>query len=90
MQVVYTRINKDLIGALPIEQSVYQPGHSAIEKIQTTQQIIEKLIEFQQPCVILKHIILLIILKHLIQSIKLDFGKYSIISQTSSHPKSIY
>ena len=52
MQVVYTRIKKDLIGALPIEQAAYQPGHSAIKKIQTIQQIIEKSIEFQQPCVI--------------------------------------
>ena len=90
MQVVYTRINKDLNGALPIEQAAYQPGHNTIEEIQTTQQITEKLIEFQQPCVILKHIILLIILKHLIQSIKLNFGKYSIISYTSIHPLSIY
>ena len=52
MQVVYTRIKKDLIGALPIEQAVYQPGHNTIKKRQTIQQIIEKSIEFQQPCVI--------------------------------------
>ena len=52
MQVVYTRIKKDLIGALPIEQAAYQPGHSTIQQIQTIQQIIEKSIEFQQPCVI--------------------------------------
>ena len=52
MQVVYTRIKEDLIGALPIEQAAYQPGRSTIEQIQTIQQIIEKSIEFQQPCVI--------------------------------------
>ena len=52
MQVVYTRIKKDLIEALPKEQAAYQPGHSTIEQIQTIQQIIEKSIEFQQPCVI--------------------------------------
>ena len=44
MQVVYTRIKKDL--------TEYQPGHSTIQQIQTIQQIIEKSIEFQQPCVI--------------------------------------
>ena len=52
MQVVYTRIKKDLIEALPKEQEAYQPGHSTIEQIQTIQQIIEKSIEFQQPCVV--------------------------------------
>ena len=52
MQVVYTRIKKDLIEALPKEQAAYQPGHSTIEQIQTIQQIIEKSIEFQQPCAI--------------------------------------
>ena len=52
MQVVYTRIKKDLIEALPKEQVAYQPGHSTIEQIQTIQQIIEKSIEFQQPCFI--------------------------------------
>ena len=52
MQVVYTRIKKDLIEALPKEQAAYQPGHSTIEQIQSIQQIIEKSIEFQQPCVI--------------------------------------
>ena len=52
MQVVYTRIKKDLIGALPIQQAAYQPGHSTIEQIQTIQQIIEKSMEFQQSCVI--------------------------------------
>ena len=35
MQVVYTRIKKDLIGALPIEEAAYQTGHSTIEQIQT-------------------------------------------------------
>ena len=45
-------LKKDPIGALPIEQAAYQPGHSTIEQIQTIQQIIEKSIEFQQPCVI--------------------------------------
>ena len=35
MQVIYTRIKKDLIGALPIEQESSQPGHSTIEQIQT-------------------------------------------------------
>ena len=52
MQVVYTRIKKDLIEALPKEQAAYQPRHSTIEQIQTIQQIIEKSIEFQQPCFI--------------------------------------
>ena len=52
MQVVYTRIIKDLISALPIEQAAYQPGHSTIKQIRTIQQIIEKSIEFQQPYVI--------------------------------------
>ena len=52
MQVVYTRIKKDLIEVLPKEQAAYQPGHSTIEQIQTIQQIIEKSIEFQQPSVI--------------------------------------
>ena len=52
MQVVYTRIKKDLVVALPIEQAVYQPGHSTIKQIQTIQQIIEKSIEFHQCCVI--------------------------------------
>ena len=33
MQVVYTRIKKDL--------TAYQPGHSTIQQIQTIQQIIE-------------------------------------------------
>ena len=49
MQVVYKRIKKDLVDALPIEQAAYQPGHRTIE---TIQQIIEKSREFQQPCVI--------------------------------------
>ena len=31
MQVVYARTKKDLIGALPIEQAAYQPGHGTIE-----------------------------------------------------------
>ena len=52
MQVVYTRIKKDLIEALSKEQAAYQSGHSTIEQIQTIQKIIEKSIEFQQPCVI--------------------------------------
>ena len=52
LQVGYTRTKNDLIGALPIEQAAHQPGHSTIEQIQTIQQIIEKSIEFQQPCVI--------------------------------------
>ena len=52
MQVVYTRIKKDLTEALPKEQAAYQPGHSTIEQIQTILQIIEKSIKFQQPCVI--------------------------------------
>ena len=51
-QVVYTRIKKDLIDALPIEQAAYQPGHSTLKQMQTIQQIIEKSIEFQQPWVI--------------------------------------
>ena len=34
--------------------------------------------------------VLLITKKHLIQSIKQNFGKHSIISQTWIHPKSIY
>ena len=49
MQVVYTRIKKDLIEALSKKQAAYQPGHSTIEQIQTVQKIIEKSIEFQQP-----------------------------------------
>ena len=52
LQVVYTRIKKDLNEALPKEQAAYQPGLSTIEQIQTIQQFIEKSIEFQQPCVI--------------------------------------
>ena len=52
MQVVHTRIKKNLIEALPKEQAAYQPGHSTIEQIETIQPIIEKSIEFQQPCVI--------------------------------------
>ena len=52
MQVVYTRIKKDLTSALPIEKAAYQPGHSTTKQIQTIQQIIEKSIEFQQPYVI--------------------------------------
>ena len=86
MQVVYTRIKKDLNSALPIDQAAYQPDHSTIEQIQAIRQIIEKSIEFQQPCVI----VLLIIQKHLIQLIKLNFGKHSANSQTSIHPISIY
>ena len=35
MQFVYTRIKKDLIGALPIEEAAYQTGHSTIEQVQT-------------------------------------------------------
>ena len=52
IRVVYTRIIKDLIGALPIEQAAYQPGHSTIEQIQAIQKIIEKSIKFQHPCII--------------------------------------
>ena len=53
-----------------MEQATYQPGHSRIEQIQTIQQIIEKSIEFHN----LVLFVLLIILKHLIQSIKLNLG----------------
>ena len=59
---------KDLIGALSVEQAAYQPGHSTIEQIQTIQQITEKSIEFHN----LVLFVLLTILKHLIQSIKLN------------------
>ena len=52
MQVAYTRTKKDLIEALSKDQLAYQPCHSTIEQIQTIQQIIEKSIEFQQPCVV--------------------------------------
>ena len=52
MQVAYTKTNKDLIRALPIEQAAYQPDHGTIEQILTIQEITEKSIEFQQPCVI--------------------------------------
>ena len=41
MQVVYTRIKKDLISALPIEQAAYQSGHSTIQQIQTIQEILK-------------------------------------------------
>ena len=52
MQVFILELKKRLIGALAIEQAAYQPGHSIIEQIQTIQQIIEKLIKFQQHCLI--------------------------------------
>ena len=86
MQVVYTRIIKDLIGALPIEQAAYQPGHSTIEQIQAIQEIIEKSIEFQQPCVIC-----FIDYKKAFDSIdQTKLWESSIISQISIHPISIY
>ena len=86
MQVVYIRIKKDLTEALPKKQGAYQPGHSTIEQIQTIQQIIEKSIEFQQPCVIC-----FIDYTKAFDSIdQSNFGKYSIMSQTLIHPTSIY
>ena len=86
MQVVYTRIIKDLIGALPIEQAAYQPGHSTIEQIQAIQEIIEKSIEFQQPCVIC-----FIDYKKAFDSIdQTKLWESSIISLISIHPISIY
>ena len=41
MQVVYTRIKKDLISALPIEQAAYQSGRSTIQQIKTIQEILK-------------------------------------------------
>ena len=47
-QIIYNRISKSLIAALPNEQAAYQPGRNTIEMIQMMQQIIEKANEFQR------------------------------------------
>ena len=52
MQIIYNRISHDLIAALPTSQAAYQPGRSTIEQIQSIQQIIEKVNEFNRTAVI--------------------------------------
>ena len=52
MQIIYNRISHDLIEALPKSQAAYQPGRSTIEQIQSIQQIIEKVNEFNRKGVI--------------------------------------
>ena len=46
MMIIYNRISADLIRALPTNQSAYQKGRGTIEQIQTLQQVIEKVNEY--------------------------------------------
>ena len=53
MMVIYNRISPELLRTLPLNQAAYQPGRSTTEQIQTLQQTIEKLNEFNSNGVIL-------------------------------------
>ena len=46
MMIIYTRISPELTLALPSNQAAYQSGRSTTEQIQTLQQVIEKLNEY--------------------------------------------
>ena len=53
MMIIYNRISPELMRALPTNQAAYQRGRSTTEQIQTLQQTIEKLCEFNNNGVIL-------------------------------------